>query len=85
MTFTVREVCQRYGVTDQTVLGWINGGVLVAINVAGVGTRQPKWRITADALEEFERKRSSSSKQPPKHQARKPRRTPDDPAVIKRY
>jgi excisionase family DNA binding protein len=53
--YTVRELCERYGVTVTTVLWWINRGELAAINVGRrPGARKPRWRITKEALDAFE-------------------------------
>jgi excisionase family DNA binding protein len=46
---SVRDVCERFGVTEHTVLSWIRSGLLKAINVGrpperrsrGGGLRQP--------------------------------------------
>ena len=32
-TLTVRDLCERYGVSEHTVLGWIRSGELRAVNV----------------------------------------------------
>src|SRR5687768_11565615 len=54
-TLTVREVQERYGVTEHTVLGWIRSGELKAINVGVTpGKKKPRWRITQEALDAFE-------------------------------
>lgn len=58
-TFTVADVCRRYGVGEHTVLGWIGRGELKAVNVARKpGAKRPRWRITSAAIEEFERLRT---------------------------
>ena len=52
---TVRDLCDRYGVTEHTVLGWIRSGELRAINVGrSLGTKKPRWRITPEALQAFD-------------------------------
>ena len=52
---SVKELCERYGVNEHTVLGWIKSGELKAINVGRrPGAKKPRWRITADALATFE-------------------------------
>jgi excisionase family DNA binding protein len=54
-TLSVKELCERYGVNQHTVLGWIRSGELTAINVGRrLGTKKPRWRITPEALKAFE-------------------------------
>ena len=52
---TPPQVAQRYGVSPDTVRGWIASGQLPAVNV-GKGSR-PRFRISADALRDFDAKR----------------------------
>lgn len=71
-TKTVKDLMERYGVAQHTVLAWIRSGELKAINV-GVSSKRkkPRWRIGDDALEAFEKSRTSA---PPTHvQAKRPR------------
>ena len=59
MTLSVHDVCEHYGVGEHTVLGWIKRGELRAFNVGRrPGGKRPRWRITAQALAEFERSRT---------------------------
>ena len=61
-TYTVRDVCERFGVHEQSVLQWIRSGELVAVNVGREpGKQKPRWRITAEALKAFEDKRASAT------------------------
>jgi len=61
MTFTVRDISERYGVGDHTVLGWIRSGELRAINVGRTPAgKKPRWRVTTEALAAFEACRMSS-------------------------
>jgi excisionase family DNA binding protein len=54
-TLSVRDVSERYGVSEHTVLGWIHSGELRAINVGRkAGAKKPRWRITQEALDAFE-------------------------------
>lgn len=73
MTYDVRQLVERYEVTQTTVLHWIASGQLRAINV-GVdpGKQKPRWRITEEALREFELARSTSP--PPTPSPRKRRK-----------
>jgi excisionase family DNA binding protein len=54
-TLSVRDLCERYGVGEHTVLGWIASGELKAVNVGRrLGAKKPRWRITQQALDAFE-------------------------------
>lgn len=61
MTYTVRDLQERYGVREHTILHWIKTGQLVALNV-GVdpGKKKPRWRISQAALDAFELQRTTS-------------------------
>lgn len=73
-TRTVREVCDRYGVNEHTVLWWIRSGELRAFNVGRrPGARKPRWRITTEALEAFEAMRMvTPAPTPRRRRGRKP-------------
>lgn len=61
MTFSVRDICERYGVGAHTVLAWIRSGELRAINVGrSPSAKKPRWRITPEAIAAFELRRSPS-------------------------
>lgn len=76
MPLSVKDVCERYGVTVHTVLGWIHSGELKAINVGRrMGAKKPRWRITAEALQAFEMLRTPS---PPPPRTYRNRRRPAD-------
>lgn len=65
MTYNVHEIQERYAVGEATVLGWIHGGELAAINVGKEpGKKKPRWRITEAALQAFELLRSSEAPAP---------------------
>jgi transposase len=66
-TYTVRDLVERYGVGDHTVLGWIRRGELKAIDVSRSRSGRPTWRITPEAITEFEAARTAS---PPKPRTR---------------
>jgi hypothetical protein len=81
-TLSVRDICERYAVTEHTVLGWIRSGQLMAINVGRrAGAKKPRWRVTATALVAFESLRSSATQPPPV----KPTRAKSSSEVIKFY
>ena len=78
MTFGVKDLCDRFAVGEHTVLGWIRRGELVAIDVSRNQGGRPKWRVTEEALENFELLRT--------HQPPAPRRRRRKPATnIKQY
>ncbi len=80
MTYSVKDVAERYHVGEHTVLTWIAGGELQAVNCGRkVGSKKPRWRITADALTAFELLRTPT---PPAPRAR---RKKQDTSVIEFY
>jgi excisionase family DNA binding protein len=61
----IRDICERYGVTEHTVLGWIRSGQLRAVNVGrSPGAKKPRWRISEQALADFEAARTSAPPAP---------------------
>jgi excisionase family DNA binding protein len=73
--YTVQEIHRRYGVTVQTVLGWIHSGELRAVNVGRrPGAKKPRWRITQEALDAFEQARTPT---PPPPRGRRRKRPAD--------
>jgi excisionase family DNA binding protein len=71
-TLSVRDVCERYGVTEHTVLTWLNRGELRGFNVGRrPGAKKPRWRITPEALEAFELARSVAPP-PPRRRRKRP-------------
>jgi excisionase family DNA binding protein len=58
-TYTVRDICNRFGVHEHTVLAWIHSGELKAVNVGREpGKKKPRWRITQKSLDAFEAART---------------------------
>ncbi len=56
---TVRDLCDRYGVGEDSVLAWIRSGELKAMNVArSAKSKRPSWRISPEALAAFEAART---------------------------
>lgn len=80
MTYSVKDLQERYGVGEHTVLGWIRRGELRAIDVSRQRGGRPKWRITEEALADFEAARTAT---PPPTRSRRKQRQPTD--VINRY
>lgn len=70
---TPPEIAKRLKVKPETVITWIRSGRLQALNVASPGCRRPRYRVTPEALEAFER--SLSVTPPPKTQRRTTQRT----------
>jgi excisionase family DNA binding protein len=70
-TLSVRDVCERYGVSEHTVLGWLRSGELKGFSVGRrLDARKPRWRITQGALEAFELSRTPTPP-PPRGKRRK--------------
>lgn len=77
MTHTIRNICDHFEVHENTVLGWIASGELRAINVGREpGKKKPRWRISEEALQEFELLRSTEPKRTTKPARRKKAATP---------
>jgi excisionase family DNA binding protein len=71
--YTVQDLCERYGVTGHTVLAWIRSGELRAVNVGRrLGAGKPRWRITQEALTEFELLRTPTAPAPKVRRKRQP-------------
>lgn len=77
---TPNQLAARYGVGVHKVLGWIRRGELRALNVASELSKRPQWRISADALAEFENRRASQATPRAKRRSK-----PDDTKVIEFY
>jgi hypothetical protein len=81
VTLTVRDLMDRYRVTEGTVLGWLRSGELRGFSVGRrPGAKKPRWRVTADALAAFELLRTPSP--PPPRTRRRKRQLAE---VIDRY
>jgi hypothetical protein len=64
-TYSVRDVCERYGVCEGAVLTWIRNGSLRAFSVSRrPGAKKPRWRITQAALDAFEALRTPTPPPP---------------------
>lgn len=72
MTYTIRDICNRYGVNEHTVLAWIHSGELKAVNVGvAPGKKKPRWRITQGAVDAFEALRAATPPAPTPRRRRK--------------
>ena len=68
---TPPAVARIYKVDPDTVRGWLSSGELRGLNVARRNCRRPRWRISPEALQEFERLRAAVPKIEPKRTKRK--------------
>jgi hypothetical protein len=55
--FTPPEVAKQFGVATTKVIAWIRCGELKALNLANRGCTRPRYSISPEALEQFERSR----------------------------
>lgn len=55
----VASVAELFGVNVSKVIGWIRRGELRAVNIAARTSKRPRWRISSEAIEQFEHARSS--------------------------
>lgn len=56
-TLKIIEVAKLFQVDRRTVLSWIESGELTAVDVRPHGSSRALWRIRADDLEDFSRRR----------------------------
>lgn len=54
---TPPEVARRFGVASDKVLHWIHTGQLRAVNTAHDPTGRPRFRVSVEALRQFEESR----------------------------
>jgi transposase len=73
---TTADIAARYRVGQSKVLTWIKSGQLRAINTAANLSARPRFVVTANALQEFERRRSATP--PPKVKRRRPKNQETD-------
>ena len=69
--FTPPAIAQMLGVDPATVRALLASGELRGFNVARRSCRRPRWRISPDALQEFEKLRAAVQKSEPKRAKRK--------------
>jgi len=75
MTNSIKQVAERFGVGQHTVLAWVKSGELAAINVARRPGGKPHYRVTSDAIRAFELLRSSETAAPPPRRGRRRKKT----------
>ena len=72
-----REVAKARGVKVDVVLDWIHSGELRAIDCSAKPGGRPRWRISKQAIAQFDARRASSASiQPPVQRVRR-RRKPE--------
>ena len=59
--FSVEEIAKTNHVSPDSVRAWIADGSLLAYNVARKAGARPKWRISGEAWEQFQKTLSSRS------------------------
>lgn len=64
MTYSIKDLQEKYAVGEHTILRWIHQGDLIALDVSRTKGGRPKWRVTAESLVAFEQTRSSSPPAP---------------------
>ena len=79
-TYTVRDIMDRYGVSQATVLHWLATGQLQSLNVGrDPGKKRARYRIPESAIEHFELSRTAT---PPAPKTRRRKQSSD---VVKFY
>jgi transposase len=68
---TTSDVARRYRVGESKVRSWIARGELAAVNTADIACSRPRYVVTADALAEFEKRRSAARTPAPRRRRRK--------------
>lgn len=72
ITFSVKQIAERYLVSVRTVLEWIRKGELRAVNCSrNILSKKPRYRISDSALQEFEILRQAQVRPPRKQRKRK--------------
>lgn len=73
---TPPQLARRWGIDLKKVLRWIRAGELHAVNLAGKIGGQPRWRISPEAVQEFELRRAAQPPAPKVSRRRRPERDP---------
>ena len=64
--FSTKQVAAHLGISRETVAALIRSGQLAAINVSlSPSSRRPRYRVTEQALEDFEAQRSVQQQRRP--------------------
>lgn len=70
--FTPPELAREWGVSPDKILGWIRSGELRAVNMAQSQSGRPRYRIDAEAIQDFKAKRANHSPPPQTRRRRRP-------------
>jgi hypothetical protein len=70
--YRVADLCRRWKVGADKIRGFLRRGELVAVNVATNLSGKPQWRVTAESVQQFERRRSSVPVSKPRRRRRRP-------------
>ncbi len=63
--YTPPQIARDRSLRIGKVVAWIRSGELVAVNCAEQAGQRPRWRISTEALEAFDRGRSNRVMGPP--------------------
>lgn len=81
--YSIKEVAEKYVVSNSTVEHWIHTGQLRAVNVGrDAGKKRARWRISESALAAFEETRAAH---PPVQPTRRRRTKADADGVTRFY
>lgn len=77
--FTVRDLTNRFGVGERTILLWVASGQLKAVNVArNPRSKRPSWRFREADVSAFEAVRTGGPvEQPSRHRKRAAESAPE--------
>lgn len=70
-SLTVPQIAERFAVDRDCVIAWIKSGQLVAIDVSRRRAKLPRWRVTPEALRDFEAARANVK---PRQERTRPKR-----------
>ena len=72
-TFTPPDIAKRWGVKASKIISFITSGELSAFNVASPKSHRPRWRVSAEAVEAFEKSHGAKppEKKPPRRRREK--------------
>lgn len=73
---TPPQLAKRWLCTPETVLSHIKAGRLRAFTLSPPDAKRPRWRISPDAITEFERLHSAHQPQQPVRRRRQAKREP---------
>jgi len=75
-TYTIRDICNRFAVNENTVLRWVHSGELRAVNVGvEMGKKKPRWRIEQSSLDAFIALRTPTNPAPTGKRRRRKKQT----------